>query len=718
MQTSRNCHETKQTCPNTRHGIISCARYIPFQGEHLAGFVKQMVSLNMPCLGPCRPVRLARARFAGWLARLLVASAAFGWLASSEAAVIAVTNNADSGAGSFRQAIADAQENDTINFAPDVRGTIALMSGELLISKALTIQGPGANLLTIDAGNALPGSSRVLRIDAHGRTVSIFGLTFTRGQLIVSGPEGGGIRNDSNLTLTACTVSACSSGADFGSDAKGGGIYNAAGSSIQLVRCTLHGNLAQGGGGFHFGQPGSGYGGALWNDQGAMASLQNCTITGNTALGGARSCHPIFGCLFGSGIGAGIRNAGDLVMAACNISSNSATADGGAASGGGIWSVGNSQITNSIVAENTGGVSPDAAGSFESNGFNLIGRSDGSAGFTAIGDQTGTIEAPLDPKLGPLQDNGGPTWTRALLPGSPAIDAGISANLSTDQRGGVRTHDYPDIPNSPGGDGTDIGSFEVAVPLVRLANISTRLRVGSGDNAMIGGFIITGTARKTVIVRGIGPSLPVPGALADPVIEVHGSSGELFATNDNWRDGFYATQVASTLPPANDLESALWGILDPGAYTVVVRGNNDATGIGLFEVYDLDPTVDSKLANISTRGFVETGDNVMIGGTIITGSAPTRVLLRAIGPSLTNFGVPNALQDPTLELHDGNGALMASNDNWRSDQEAEIIATGIAPSNDLESAIVRNLMPGNYTAIVRGMNNTTGVALVEAYGLN
>ena len=398
---------------------------------------------------------------------------AFCSVVGTNAGTLTVTNGADSGAGSFRQAIADAQENDTINFAPDVRGTIALMSGELLISKALAIQGPGANLLTIDAGNA----SRVLRIDAHGRAVSIFGLTFTHGQLAMFFPEGGGIRNDSNLTLTACTVSACNSFADVGSDAKGGGIYNAAGSSIQLVRCTLHGNLVHGGVSFHFGQVGSGYGGALWNDQGAMASLQNCTITGNTAVGGPQSCHPIFGCLFGSGIGAGIYNAGDLMVAACTIGSNAATADGGTASGGGIWSVGNSRIGNSIVAENTGGAAPDAAGSFESNGFNLIGSRDGSAGFTAIGDQTGTIEAPLDPKLGPLQDNGGPTWTRALLPGSPAIDAGISANLSTDQRGGARTHDYPDIPNAPGGDGTDIGSFESGSITTRLANISTRARV-------------------------------------------------------------------------------------------------------------------------------------------------------------------------------------------------------------------------------------------------
>jgi uncharacterized delta-60 repeat protein len=252
-----------------------------------------------------------------------------------------------------------------------------------------------------------------------------------------------------------------------------------------------------------------------------------------------------------------------------------------------------------------------------------------------------------------------------------------------------------------------------------LGNISTRLRVQTGDNAMIGGFIITGTQPKTVIVRGIGPSLPIPGALADPVIEVHGAAGELLATNDNWNDSLTRQQIIdSGLAPSNDLESALWGVINPGAYTVVVRGKNDGTGIGLFEVYDLDPAVDSKLANVATRGFVETGDNVMIGGAILRGAASERVLFRAIGPSLTNFGVPNALADPTLELYDGNGGLLAINYNWRDDQEAEIAATGLPPSNDLESAIVRDLPPGNYTSIVRGFNNTTGVALIEAYELD
>jgi hypothetical protein len=195
------------------------------------------------------------------------------------------------------------------------------------------------------------------------------------------------------------------------------------------------------------------------------------------------------------------------------------------------------------------------------------------------------------------------------------------------------------------------------------------------------------------------------------------SSGGLIRSNDNWRSDQEAEIIATTIPPSNDFESAIVATLpaNNARYTAIVRGANDGTGIGVVEAYDLDQTVDSKLANISTRGLVQTGDNVLIGGLIVLGQDPLRVIVRAIGPSLT---LPGALGNPTLELHDGNGALLASNDNWRSDQEAEIIATTVPPSNDLESAIVRNLTPGNYTAIVRGVNNSTGVALVEAYGLN
>ena len=225
-----------------------------------------------------------------------------------------------------------------------------------------------------------------------------------------------------------------------------------------------------------------------------------------------------------------------------------------------------------------------------------------------------------------------------------------------------------------------------------------------------------------MIVRGIGPSLEafgVQGALGDPTIDIYDGSGVLRGSNDNWNDAVTRQEIIdSGLAPTNALESALWGTINPGAYTVVVRGKDNGTGVGLFEAYDLDQTVDSKLANVSTRGFVDTGDNVMIGGTIITGSTPATVLFRAIGPSLANAHVANALQDPTLDLHDGNGVLIASNDDWRSDQEAEIAATTIPPTDPFESAVLETLFPGPYTSIVRGFGNSTGVAVVEAYQLD
>ena len=206
--------------------------------------------------------------------------------------------------------------------------------------------------------------------------------------------------------------------------------------------------------------------------------------------------------------------------------------------------------------------------------------------------------------------------------------------------------------------------------------------------------------------------------LANPILELRDSSGGLIRSNDDWRIGGQEAEIIATgIPPSNNLESAIVETLpaNGSAYTAIVRGVNNGTGVGLVEAYDLDRTVDSKLANISTRGLVQTGNDVLIGGLIVLGQNPLRVIVRAIGPSLP---VPGALANPALELHDGNGALIASNDDWRSDQEAEIIATGVPPTNDLESAIVRNLAPGNYTAIVQGVNGTTGVALVEAYGLN
>ncbi|HEV2842921.1 MAG TPA: proprotein convertase P-domain-containing protein [Chthoniobacterales bacterium] len=257
-----------------------------------------------------------------------------------------------------------------------------------------------------------------------------------------------------------------------------------------------------------------------------------------------------------------------------------------------------------------------------------------------------------------------------------------------------------------------------------LANISTRLRVETGDNILIGGFIITGTQPKDVIVRAIGPSLPVAGAIADPTLELRDGQGGLIWFNDDWQTGTgfpsqEAAIIATGVAPTHIREAAIVATLaaNNAGYTAVVRGFNNQTGIGVVEAYDLNRTADSKLANISTRGLVQTGDNVLIAGTIITGGPSQRVLVRAIGPSLP---VPGPLADPTLELRDGQGTLIAFNDDWDDDQEADVIATTIPPTNNLESAIVATL-PANgafYTAIVRDLNGTTGIAVVEVYGLN
>ena len=252
-----------------------------------------------------------------------------------------------------------------------------------------------------------------------------------------------------------------------------------------------------------------------------------------------------------------------------------------------------------------------------------------------------------------------------------------------------------------------------------LGNISTRLAVGTGDNVLIAGFIIAGNGAKQLVLRALGPTLTqfgVPNAMQDTTLELHDSTGALIVSNDDWQDASNAQSIPPNLQPPNNLESAILTTLNPGAYTAILRGYHDSIGTALVEVYDMGEG-SAELSNISTRGFVQTGDDVMIAGVIVQFHSK-QVIVRALGPTLTNFGVSNALADPTLELRDGNGALLASNDDWKGTQQNAIAATGLAPPNDLESAIVGTLMPGNYTAIVRGYNNATGNALVEVYGLD
>jgi len=256
----------------------------------------------------------------------------------------------------------------------------------------------------------------------------------------------------------------------------------------------------------------------------------------------------------------------------------------------------------------------------------------------------------------------------------------------------------------------------------RLQNISTRMQVLTGDQVLIGGFIITGTGPKKIIMRGIGPSLGaqgVSGALQDPMLELHDSTGALLQSNDNWQDTQKDEIEATGIPPTDDRESAIVLTLDPGSYTGILSGVGSTTGVGLVEVYDLDASAGSRLANISTRGFVDVGADVMIGGFILgppeTGGAT--VLLRAIGPSLVNAGIQDPLQDPVLELHDSQGNTVTTNDDWQDSQKDEIEATGIPPTDPRESAILGTFAPGAYTAIVSGKDGTTGVGLVEAYHL-
>lgn len=260
-------------------------------------------------------------------------------------------------------------------------------------------------------------------------------------------------------------------------------------------------------------------------------------------------------------------------------------------------------------------------------------------------------------------------------------------------------------------------------PAQILANISTRAKVGSGTSSLIGGFIITGRENKKVIIRAIGPSLIASGLtnlLGDPMLELRDYYGDLIAANDDWRTQ-QAQVEASGLPPSDDHESAIVASLEPGNYTAVVTGKNGGTGIGLVEVYDLDSNANAQLANLSTRGFVNLDDNVLIGGFIVgfgNAQSQSRILFRAMGSSLYAGGISNYLRDPVLELHNANGAGIASNDNWRDSQRAEIDATALAPSDNAESAILITLPAGMYTAVVRGKNSGTGVSLVEAYLLD
>lgn len=271
--------------------------------------------------------------------------------------------------------------------------------------------------------------------------------------------------------------------------------------------------------------------------------------------------------------------------------------------------------------------------------------------------------------------------------------------------------------------GTDPNDPNSVVRTAKQLNISTRLDVQTGDNVGIAGFIINGAAQKTVLIRGLGPSLgsSLPQILQDPFLELHDSASALITFNNDWQDT-QMTQIQNTgLAPGNLKEAAIVRTLSPGSYTAIIKGNGntDNTGVGLVEVYDVDPASTSFLGNISTRGFVGLSDSVMIGGEIVgrglgaNNAGSVKVLIRALGPSLP-ASIAGRLEDPMLELHDENGAIVDTNDDWKEHQSA-VEATGLQPGDDHESAILAVLTKGNYTAILLGKDNSSGVAQIEAY---
>jgi hypothetical protein len=605
--------------------------------------------------------------------------------------------------------------------------------------------------------------------DGQGSNASLILLNST-----VSGNSafsaGGGLYNDAsadgiaNLTITNSIVTDnfCGNTIKFGSGS-GGGIHNERGGGAATVTITdsiVSNNRSGGNAAFPYGD-----GGGIFNNHGEM-TIRNSTISGNST---GRSGGGIYNVgslaitnstISGNGAiglhdterwgyGGAISNHSLMTITNCTLSDNYATNSGGGIIGGG--NIKNSTISNNTATVQGGGIAVSRdiqlghtilkagssganlshnGGSVVSHGYNLS-SDDGGEFLKGTGDQLNT-----DPMLGPLQNNGGPTLTHDLLAGSPAIDTGdpnFTPPPLNDQRGPTYTRVFNGR--------IDIGSLEVQpkppIPTptptpspsptpAQTLNISTRLRVETGNSVLVGGFIVTGNAPKGVAIRGIGPSLAAFGisdALSDPTLELRAANGALIAQNDNWQDNpaHAAELTALGLALQHPNESGIVATLQPGAsYTAILAGNNGGTGVGLVEIYDANQAADSQLANISTRGFVQTGNNVMIGGFILGGGGNSaQVAVRGLGPSLSEFGLSPVLSDPTLELRDNNGALVMSNDDWQENptHAAQLSAHGLALPNFRDAGIFAIFPPGVFTVILAGSNSGTGFGLVEIYNV-
>jgi Right handed beta helix region len=667
----------------------------------------------------------------------------------------------------------------TIKFAPGLGGVIlnTTVPTGLSISAALNIVGPGARVLTISGNNV----ARVFNVTGGtGNIVNISGLTIANANS-GSGVSGGGISNSANLHLLDCAVvnnsggsggGAVNSGtfhvtnctfADNQSTGHGGALRNVGdlvvtnstfnnntavssgaitsfvnngqpAATLNVTNCTISGNTAS--------DTSGGTGGGIFNGNLSTATVSNTIVANNTAATGTdvsgpftSGGHNLIRIAMGS---TGFTNGNNGDQAGIPAGLDTLQNNGGPTDTMALLSDStardNGNDTNAPKTDQRGAARMGVSdiGAFEFNGIPPAPPTVTTNAATNVGTTSATLNATVNPNGLPTsfrftsdfaffatQDAGSGTSSvpfsvnvTGLAPNTTYHFNAVAMSNGVTTNGVEQTFTTPSLPTPT----------PTPIPnSTTLANISTRLRVETGDNALIGGFIVTGTQPKKVMIRAIGPSLPFADKLADPTLELRDSSGALLDSNDNWQDSPNKQAIIdSTIAPSDPLESAILATLpaNGSGYTAIVRGVSNGTGIGVVEAYDLDTSANSKLANISTRGLVQTGDNVLIAGTIVIGQAPQKVIVEALGPSLT---VPGKLEDPTLELRDANGTVLDANDNWvDSPNKQAIIDSTIPPGNDFESAIIAILPAGGaqYTAIVRGVNGTTGVAVVEVFALN
>lgn len=701
--------------------------------------------------------------------------------------VFTVVNTNSSGPGSFAQAVADANNapgSSVIAFAIPGPGVhkIDLTKSEIGIFGGITIDGytqPGASANTLSVGdNAViliqldgggpgvlgrgigcSGGGNIIR----GLSLTGFGTALTFGN--VFGDLGGGNRVEGNFIGLEPDGITVNGNVD--------GIFNypepavLIGGDMPAARNIISGNQHAFSGsasilGNYFGTNASGFGQGYGNEIaiedsggsmiGGPAPGAGNVITDSrigivedggdsTIQGNWIGTYPDGSASFGNDIGIEIRQSyntiGGLGSGEGNLIAFNGVAvrvDPTSSSRGGPFPAGNSILSNLFYQngrdidlgadgvtrndfhdQDSGpntlqnfplitSVSRDSSGTTVSGGLNsapstsftlqfYAQRTGSTPGETLLGTKTLTTNA------------GGDAYFQFSFPLATSPDDFITAT-ATDADGNTSEFFVPGLP-------------------VEIVNFSSRDYVGTGDNILIAGLITDSPGQRKFLIRGLGPSLNIPGALADPLLEVVKGPFSPYSgstVNDNWRDTQEQEISATGLAPKNDKESAI--LLDltieplyNSRYTVQLKGANGATGIGTLEIYALAGST-TRLLNVSTRGTVGTGDSVLILGTIVQGSATKRVAVRAIGPDLAASHVSGALDDPTLELRDGAGTLLASNDDWRSDQEQEIMAAGLAPKDDRDSAIIATLFPTSYTAIVRGKNGSIGAALVEIYALN